>query len=41
VIVQGELAEAGSHQSLLKKSREYARLYEKQVLAQELEITNS
>jgi ATP-binding cassette, subfamily B, multidrug efflux pump len=41
VMDQGEVAEVGSHQSLLKRSREYARLYEKQVLAQELEITNS
>ena len=41
VMVQGEMAEAGSHETLLKKSHEYGKLYEKQLLAKELEITNS
>jgi ATP-binding cassette subfamily B protein len=41
VMDQGEMVEVGSHHSLLKKSHEYARLYEKQLLAQELEMTNS
>jgi ATP-binding cassette subfamily B protein len=41
VMDQGEVAEIGSHQSLLKRNHAYARLYEKQLLAQELEITNS
>jgi ATP-binding cassette subfamily B protein len=41
VMDQGEVVEVGSHQSLLKISREYARLYEKQLLAQELEMTNN
>jgi ABC-type multidrug transport system fused ATPase/permease subunit len=41
VMDQGQVAEVGSHQSLLKKDDKYARLYEKQLLAQELEMTNS
>jgi ATP-binding cassette subfamily B protein len=41
VMDQGEVAEVGSHQSLLKRNHAYARLYEKQLLAQELEIINS
>jgi ATP-binding cassette subfamily B protein len=41
VMDQGEVAEVGSHQSLLQRNHAYARLYEKQLLAQELEITNS
>jgi ATP-binding cassette subfamily B multidrug efflux pump len=41
VMDQGEVVEVGSHQSLLEKSLEYARLYEKQLLAQDLEMTNN
>ena len=38
VLVDGELAETGEHQTLLQKGKEYARLYERQRLEQELEI---
>ena len=38
VMEGGELAEKGQHKDLLHKEGEYARLYERQVLAQELEI---
>jgi ATP-binding cassette subfamily B protein len=38
VLVDGELAEQGEHQELLQKGKEYARLYERQRLEQELEI---
>ena len=38
VLVDGELAETGEHQTLLQKGKEYARLYERQSLEEELEI---
>lgn len=38
VLVDGELVEKGEHQTLLEKGKEYARLYERQRLEQELEI---
>jgi ATP-binding cassette subfamily B protein len=38
VLVDGELAETGDHQTLIEKGKEYARLYERQKLEQELEI---
>jgi ATP-binding cassette subfamily B multidrug efflux pump len=38
VLVDGELAEMGEHQTLLQKGKEYARLYERQRLEQELEV---
>jgi len=38
VLVEGELAETGEHQTLIEKGKEYARLYERQRLEQELEI---
>jgi len=38
VLVDGELAETGDHQTLLQKGKEYPRLYERQQLEQELEI---
>jgi len=38
VLVDGELVEMGEHQMLLEKGKEYARLYERQRLEQELEI---
>ena len=38
VLVDGELVETGEHQTLLQKGKEYARLYERQRLEQELEI---
>jgi ATP-binding cassette, subfamily B, multidrug efflux pump len=38
VLVDGELVETGEHQMLLDKGKEYARLYERQRLEQELEI---
>lgn len=38
VLVDGELVETGEHQTLLEKGKEYARLYERQRLEQELEI---
>jgi ATP-binding cassette, subfamily B, multidrug efflux pump len=37
VLVDGELVETGEHQTLLEKGTEYARLYERQRLEQELE----
>ena len=37
VLVDGELAETGDHQTLLQKGKEYPRLYERQRLEQELE----
>jgi ATP-binding cassette, subfamily B, multidrug efflux pump len=37
VLVDGELVETGEHQMLLDKGKEYARLYERQRLEQELE----
>ena len=37
VLVDGELVETGEHQTLLEKGKEYARLYERQRLEQELE----
>jgi len=37
VLVDGELVETGEHRTLLEKGREYARLYERQRLEQELE----
>jgi ATP-binding cassette subfamily B protein len=38
VFKRGELVEIGDHMALLEKSREYARLYERQLLEQELEM---
>jgi len=38
VLVDGELVETGDHQTLIEKGKEYARLYERQRLEQELEI---
>jgi ATP-binding cassette subfamily B protein len=38
MLVNGELAETGGHETLLEKGREYARLYERQRLEQELEL---
>ena len=38
VLVDGELVETGEHRTLLEKGKEYARLYERQRLEQELEI---
>ena len=38
VLVDGELAEMGEHETLLQNGKEYARLYERQRLEQELEI---
>ena len=38
VLVDGELSETGEHQALLQKGKEYAKLYERQRLEQELEI---
>jgi ATP-binding cassette subfamily B protein len=39
VLVDGELVETGEHQTLLEKGKEYARLYERQRLEQELETS--
>jgi ATP-binding cassette subfamily B multidrug efflux pump len=41
VLDGGELVELGDHQTLLEKGREYPRLYQRQVLAQELEMNTS
>jgi len=38
VLKGGELVEIGDHKALLEKGKEYARLYERQVLEQELEM---
>ncbi len=38
VLKEGELVEIGDHKALLEKGNEYARLYERQLLEQELEI---
>ncbi len=38
VLDRGELVEVGDHETLMDTGNEYARLYEKQLLAQELEI---
>jgi ATP-binding cassette subfamily B protein len=38
VLVDGELVETGDHQTLIEEGKEYARLYERQRLEQELEI---
>ena len=38
VLKGGELVEIGDHKGLLEKGNEYARLYERQLLEQELEI---
>ena len=37
VLSRGELIEAGDHQTLLNMANEYTRLYERQLLAQELD----
>jgi len=38
VLKQGELIEMGDHTTLVKNNDEYTRLYQKQILAQELEV---
>jgi ATP-binding cassette subfamily B protein len=38
VLNKGRLVEKGDHQTLIKMGDEYARLYERQIMAQELEI---
>jgi ABC-type multidrug transport system fused ATPase/permease subunit len=38
VLDGGKLVEAGDHKTLMDKGNEYARLYEKQLLAKELEL---
>jgi ATP-binding cassette subfamily B protein len=38
VLKGGELVEAGKHSALMARGNEYARLYQRQFLAQELEI---
>jgi ATP-binding cassette subfamily B multidrug efflux pump len=38
VLDKGRLIEKGDHRTLMKTGHEYARLYERQILAQELEI---
>jgi ATP-binding cassette subfamily B protein len=38
VMKNGELVETGDHESLLKKGNEFAKLYERQLLVQELEM---
>ncbi|MEE9613219.1 MAG: ABC transporter ATP-binding protein [Desulfatiglandales bacterium] len=38
VLDRGELAEVGDHKALMDMSNEYARLYKRQLLAQELDI---
>lgn len=40
VLERGEMVEAGDHNSLLAKGNEYARLYRRQLLAEELEINS-
>jgi len=41
VLVDGELLETGDHPTLIEKGKEYAKLYERQRLEQELEIETS
>jgi ATP-binding cassette subfamily B protein len=38
VLDRGELVEVGNHKTLMDKGKEFTRLYERQRLAQELEI---
>jgi ATP-binding cassette subfamily B multidrug efflux pump len=38
VLEKGALVEQGEHESLLKEGKEYARLYRKQLIAQELDL---
>jgi len=38
VLKDGELLETGKHTTLIEAGNEYARLYERQLIAQELEI---
>jgi ATP-binding cassette, subfamily B, multidrug efflux pump len=38
VLSRGSVVEIGDHQTLLQSGKEYARLYERQILAEELEI---
>jgi ATP-binding cassette subfamily B protein len=38
VLKGGELVEIGDHKALLEKGKEYARLYERQLLEQALEM---
>ncbi|NNG07557.1 MAG: ABC transporter ATP-binding protein, partial [Desulfobacteraceae bacterium] len=38
VLDRGELVEVGDHKTLMDTGNEYARLYEKQLLAEELEL---
>jgi ATP-binding cassette subfamily B protein len=37
VMANGELVELGDHENLLRKGNEFAKLYERQVLARDLE----
>ena len=39
VMDSGELVEAGDYDTLLKNGNEFARLYEKQLIAQELNLS--
>ena len=41
VLDRGEVVEAGDHAALLAKGDEYARLYRRQLLAEELEINSA
>jgi ABC-type multidrug transport system fused ATPase/permease subunit len=38
VLDGGKLVEVGDHKTLMDRGNEYARLYEKQLLAKELEL---
>lgn len=39
VLERGAVAEIGTHHALIQRGREYARLYERQLLAQELDLS--
>jgi ATP-binding cassette subfamily B protein len=41
VLVDGVLLEKGDHPTLIEKGKEYAKLYERQRLEQELEVETS
>jgi ATP-binding cassette subfamily B protein len=41
VLVKGELVEHGEHESLLREGKEYARLYQKQLIAKELDMVGA
>jgi ABC-type multidrug transport system fused ATPase/permease subunit len=41
VLEKGELVEHGEHESLIKAGKEYARLYQRQLIAKELDMVGA